>query len=84
MTVLFRIGRTRVAIAAAGCEDCGCTPNETVAWSQEGRWVQVAVGGRAAMLDLPLCQACADRRGRGEFAGLRPDDSDKPLEGGLS
>jgi len=81
MSAVFRIGRTRVVMVATGCEDCGCT--HAPAWSREGRWVQVAVGGRAAMLDLPLCQACADRRGRGEFAGLRPDDSDKPLEGGL-
>lgn len=77
----LRLGRTRVRVTADGCEDCGCT--NPAAWSDEGRRILVVVAGHHEMAHLPLCQECARKRKRGEFTGLTPAHSDRPLGGAL-
>ena len=77
MKVLWEIGGCRVRIEAVGCEDCGAPTAEG------GRPVLLVVAGLHAMVALPRCQACEDRRNRGEFAGLTPWASDRPLPRGF-
>lgn len=76
----FRYGQTLVRVEVAGCEGCGATAGP---WAEPTRRVLVVVAGAHRMVDLPLCLACAKKRGRGEFAGLTPADSDRPLGGRL-
>ncbi len=76
MSATFRFGKTLVHVLAEGCEDCGAAVGP---WSPQGRRVLVTVAGAHVMADLPLCEECAGKRPAGEFAGLTPAHSDKPL-----
>jgi hypothetical protein len=77
----LRMGKTLVEMSAVGCEDCGGTHAE--GWSEDGRLILVVVAGHHAMASLPLCLECARNRKRGEFTGLTPAHSDRPLGGRL-
>lgn len=74
----MRFGQTVVRISAEGCEQCGA--RTAPGWSNEGRLVLIVVAGRHRMVNLPLCAPCAAKRAAGEFAGLTPAHSDRPLE----
>ncbi len=78
--MIFRYAKTLVWVEVRGCEDCGSTAGP---WAEPTRRLLVVVAGAHRMVDVPLCHACAKKRVRGEFAGLTPADSDRPLGGRL-